>query len=137
MTLDVLNIYLYYKMENREGNKTNFYNSISQKIAESRNLRNFTQKQLADKIGITRTALINIEKGRQHLNLFMLFEIAIYLDLEIEDFIPTQNEFELNYVKPKMELNLDIIKPNEFRKDVVKSLEEFIFKINRHENKAP
>lgn len=64
-----------------------FYISIGRKIAELRNRAGITQEALAVKISLTRTSVINIEKGRQQLFLHTLVDIAKALQIQPADLI--------------------------------------------------
>lgn len=55
-----------------------------------------TQEALASKISLSRTSVINIEKGRQQLLVHMLVDIARSLNVAPVDLIP---EFQIG--KPK------------------------------------
>jgi DNA-binding XRE family transcriptional regulator len=53
-----------------------------------------TQDQLAAKIGVTRTSITNIEAGTQKLSIYLLYSIAISLELEISSILPLVSEVE-------------------------------------------
>jgi transcriptional regulator with XRE-family HTH domain len=59
----------------------NFYAGLGQRIREERIRHGLTQKDLADKVDLTRTSVTNIELGRQKLLVHTLVEIAEALDL--------------------------------------------------------
>ncbi len=79
------------------------YRTVGRAIAEIRRSgpRRLTQQQLADRTGgeLTRSAVANIESGRQRLAIHHLYLIAKGLDLEpakllppVEDVFPSQDE---------------------------------------------
>lgn len=69
-----------------EGNKP-FYAAVGRRIAKARTGR-LTQEALAQKATLTRTAIINIEKGRQQILLHTVVEIAQALAIPITDLLP-------------------------------------------------
>ena len=68
--------------ENRD-----FYSAIGRRIAEKRRGR-LTQEDLAKRLFLTRTSIINIEKGRQQILVHTLVDIARILDVPPGDLLP-------------------------------------------------
>lgn len=66
----------------------NFYVAVGKRIADARVLKRLTQDALARDIGLTRTSIVNIEKGRQQLLFHTLVQIAHVLKVEPVDLIP-------------------------------------------------
>jgi len=66
------------------------YAQIGSRIAEARRLRHplFKQEQLADAVGLSRTALVNIEKGRHRIQIDTLYAIARALGVKLADLLP-------------------------------------------------
>lgn len=65
------------------------YRLLGRNIAAHRAARKLTQAQVAERLGLTRASLANIETGRQRAMLHHLYEIADALELEsILDLIP-------------------------------------------------
>jgi transcriptional regulator with XRE-family HTH domain len=61
-----------------------------------------TQEGLADKVSLTRTSIINIEKGRQQILLHNLVDIARALQVPPAELIPHEQSIEaLLRDKPK------------------------------------
>ena len=52
-----------------------FYPQLGENIRKYRKDRHLSQERLANLVGLTRTSLTNIEKGRQHPPLHTLCEI--------------------------------------------------------------
>ena len=65
------------------------YRSVGQKIASARD-GNLTQLELARRIGMSRPALANIERGEQQIYLHQLIAIADALQRELTDFLPSE-----------------------------------------------
>lgn len=72
----------------------NFYASLGQRIREERIRHGLTQKDLADKVDLTRTSVTNIELGRQKLLIHTLVEIAEALDLAPSTLLPQESPQE-------------------------------------------
>ena len=53
-----------------------------------------TQEQLAAKLRLTRTSITNIERGRQHIQLHVLYRLARSLEVEVLDLLPSQKSLE-------------------------------------------
>jgi DNA-binding XRE family transcriptional regulator len=68
--------------ENRE-----FYAAVGQRIAKAR-IGQLTQEALAKKATLTRTSIVNIEKGRQQILLHTLVDIAQALKMPVAELIP-------------------------------------------------
>src|ERR1039458_5863710 len=66
-----------------------FYREVGSRIREIRlNKKTFTQEALAISVGLTRTSLTNIEKGRQKLLLHTFSQIASALGVTPNDLLP-------------------------------------------------
>ena len=73
-----------------ETNKS-FYVSVGQQIAKLRQPR-MTQEELAKILSLTRTAVINIEKGRQQILVHTLLDIARALDVSALELLPPKHD---------------------------------------------
>jgi transcriptional regulator with XRE-family HTH domain len=90
--------------ENRD-----FYAAVGQRIAKARDGR-LTQEALAKKTALTRTSIVNIEKGRQQILLHTLVDIAQALHLPVTELIPdTTNNLEM-LLRDKPQKGLEWIK---------------------------
>jgi len=69
-----------------------FYAGIGDKIKKFRTKRDYSQDDLAKFLDLTRTSVVNIEKGRQRAPIHTLFEIASFLNVPVEDLFPTVKE---------------------------------------------
>ena len=75
--------------ENRE-----FYAVVGKRIAKARSGR-LTQEALAKKASLTRTSIINIEKGRQQILLHTLVDIARALQVSLTDLVPDMTNIDM------------------------------------------
>src|SRR5271165_1388676 len=70
------------------------YGAVGRKIRTAR-LRlepKLSQAKLAKQLGISRVSVVNIEAGRQHAPLSLLWRIAEILEIELILLIPRRNE---------------------------------------------
>ena len=58
---------------------------MKNRISELRKARNWTQEELADRVGVTRQTIISLENGRYNASLLLAHKIAVYFGLTIED----------------------------------------------------
>jgi DNA-binding XRE family transcriptional regulator len=66
-----------------------FYKEVGQRVREARKrANNMTQKALAMTVGLTRTSLVNIEKGRQKMLLHTFTDIATAVGASVADLLP-------------------------------------------------
>jgi transcriptional regulator with XRE-family HTH domain len=80
-----------------------FYKVFGAKLATARQDANFTQAELASKIGLSRTSVTNIEKGRQPVQLYLVARISQVLDLEISDLLPAKETLEKMEPRAKLD----------------------------------
>jgi transcriptional regulator with XRE-family HTH domain len=71
-----------------------FYAAVGGRIAKARTGR-MTQEVLAAKTSLTRTSIINIEKGRQQILVHTLVDIAQALQIPITDLVPVTDDVEM------------------------------------------
>lgn len=71
-------------METRE-----FYRQLGVALAKRRRARNLTQAQLAERVGLSRAGMANVETGRQGVHVHQLVEIATALGVtSLETLLP-------------------------------------------------
>jgi transcriptional regulator with XRE-family HTH domain len=70
-----------------------FYKPIAQAIKKTRSEARpkISQEVLADKTGLSRAAIANIERGRQQILVHVLYKIAKALNISPSDLIPSLN----------------------------------------------
>ncbi|RDD34117.1 putative anaerobic benzoate catabolism transcriptional regulator,putative [Wolbachia endosymbiont of Cylisticus convexus] len=86
-----LSIYEYDNTE-REICTDSIYYRIGQRIREWRLIRRYTQKDLADKVGVTLKEIHEYEKGYTAISLDKLYEIAGELSVNIKVLLPKTRE---------------------------------------------
>lgn len=65
-----------------------FYQGFGARLHQLRRSSGLTQEQLARRLGINRTTLVNIEKGRQRVAVHQLVEFAQVLGCDPVDLLP-------------------------------------------------
>lgn len=58
---------------------------MTSRVRELRTARDWTQAELADRLGVSRQTVISIETGRYEPSLSLAFKIAAAFELRIED----------------------------------------------------
>jgi transcriptional regulator with XRE-family HTH domain len=66
-----------------------FYQSFGMMLAEARRRRNISQEMLADELGLSRTSVTNIERGRQPIQLHTLYVIARLFSVDVKELLPS------------------------------------------------
>lgn len=70
------------------------YKSVGEKIKSKRVSAALKQSDVASKVGVSRASVVNIEQGRQHPSLFLLWKIATCLNIELTELLPTRCELQ-------------------------------------------
>lgn len=65
-----------------------FYVEFGRALKQLRTNAHLTQDELATRVGLGRTSVTNIEQGRQHVPLHMLFELASAVGVEPVALLP-------------------------------------------------
>jgi transcriptional regulator with XRE-family HTH domain len=68
------------------------YRGVGRKIRQTRENQHLSQDSLAQRLGISRTSMVNIEAGRQHAPLHVLWQIAELLETKLTVLIPSPEE---------------------------------------------
>src|ERR1700744_2578665 len=81
------------------------YRELGRKIRQARERQGqkLSQEALAQRLGISRTSMVNIEAGRQHTPLHVLWQIAELLETKLTLLIPSPEEL----LTPRNETVLD------------------------------
>lgn len=75
-------------------NLDKYYNDVGENIRSYRTKLGYSQDDLAKFLGLTRTSIVNMEKGRQRPPIHTLSELASYLKVSVEDLLPSKDEKE-------------------------------------------
>jgi DNA-binding XRE family transcriptional regulator len=75
-----------------------FYRAFGAKVATARKARKITQAKLASVLGLSRTSVTNIEKGRQQVQVHTLARLADILSVHVSDLLPGRQLLETQTV---------------------------------------
>ena len=73
-----------------------FYAAAGIKIRDARHQQHLTQEAVASRVSLTRTSIINIEKGKQQLLVHTLVDLARALSVQPGDLLPDVTQTEPN-----------------------------------------
>jgi transcriptional regulator with XRE-family HTH domain len=90
----------------------NLYHRIGQRIRSARKKLHLTQVDLGDMVGLSRTSITNIERGRQNILVHTLYEIGRRLQVPIESLMPS------DYLQLKQDDELEARMPEGLPKQV-------------------
>lgn len=65
------------------------YKIIGQRIRHERESKNMSQTELAERIGLARSSMANIEFARQKVQLHSLYKMAIVLNVSVTNMLPS------------------------------------------------
>jgi transcriptional regulator with XRE-family HTH domain len=68
------------------------YKPFGRRVRELRETCGLTQAKLADSVGLSRTSITNIERGRQAVPLHALYSFAESLKVELIELLPEPSE---------------------------------------------
>lgn len=72
------------------------YDILGSNVRRIRSKMKLTQEQLATRISLTRTSVVNIEQGKQHPPIHILLDLAKALEVGIHDLIPSEKEYKVD-----------------------------------------
>jgi transcriptional regulator with XRE-family HTH domain len=72
--------------------ESRFYELVGERVRAHR--KDLTQQKLADLIGVKRTSITNLERGRQNVPLHFLLRLARALGCEMGELLPAPEELE-------------------------------------------
>ena len=88
--------------------------NVGENIKKYRKNSNLTQKQLAEKIGVTVVTIQNYENSRREPSFEVLCKMADIFDIDVRDFFATEiNGFKIFYKETKKDVEKEIFK-NDF-----------------------
>jgi transcriptional regulator with XRE-family HTH domain len=64
------------------------YREFGRILKKRRKEAKLTQDDIANKVGLVRTSITNIEQGKQHVSLHMLFQLADAIGARPQDLLP-------------------------------------------------
>ena len=76
------------------------YAEVGRLIRSARRTKSITQEELATLVGLSRTSITNIERGRQRLFLDTLYQVADKLGVRPSSLFPASGDFNLEQKVP-------------------------------------
>lgn len=73
-------------------NEKNLYAAVGKRLKHFRQQAEMTQTQLAERVGILRTSITNMESGKQKPPLSTLYKLCLVLGVEVSEFLPSMFE---------------------------------------------
>jgi len=109
-----------------------FYSVIGEKIKVERLRKRISQEELGDFLGLTRSSVINLEKGRHRPSIYQVLQIAGMLNIDYTQLIPIALDVNKNTttneeLKDKVQSSLD---PNEFDDHAKSAVLDFLSLLN-------
>ena len=101
---------------------------IGKNLQNIRNRRGFTQKELGEKIGLTREAIASYEKGRSHLIITTLLDIAAVLRVSVNEIMGLDLKTTEITITRRWAKRMDIIEslPETVKKHILRTLDDVI-----------
>lgn len=93
-----------------------FYDRLGQRIMEIRVNKSVKQEALGEYLGLSRSSITNIEKGRQKPSLFILRKICVYFDINLDTIVPeleSKQQISTNSRVVTQDFDIDFINKNE------------------------
>lgn len=100
-----------------------FYKLVGTKISNCRKEKKISQTTLATRMGLSRSSIANIELGKQHTSLYVLYQIGEILKTPINEFFPSKQEIETISTKPNL---IEALQSASVSNSNQKSVSEFI-----------
>lgn len=103
------------------------YQLIGLKIRETRRKLGISQDELAKKSSLERPSIVLIESGRQRLPIDRLCIIALALNIEPKDLLPTNSELYPDKISKEDE-NINVIVPeiDKHDKQSIENIRQFV-----------
>lgn len=79
-------------MDRPQVDSAELYRCVARRLRAIRGQRHLTQEEVAARAGLQRTSVTNIERGRQHPPLHVLYGLCDALGVEVHDLLPSTAE---------------------------------------------
>ena len=90
-----------------------FYKRFGRRLSKFRKEAGLSQLELAGHIGLSRTSITNIERGRQHVQIHTLYSLAHALGVDSADLLPAMPE--VTVLNDELARHSEKLRPNEMR----------------------
>jgi transcriptional regulator with XRE-family HTH domain len=108
-------------MDVADQSRAALYSAVGEKIKSTRLNRRMSQTVLANAIGLTRTSIVNIERGKQRILLHTLYELASALDIAPVELLAPVADLS---VAPGLEFEVHDPDVRAFVKSVISTLKQ-------------
>ena len=101
---------------------------IGNNLQSIRKRRGLTQKELGEKIGLTREAIASYETGRAHLMIITLLDLADVLRVKVNEILGLEQPATETAVTRRWAKRLNIIEglPESIKKHILRTLDDVI-----------
>ncbi|MDR0290718.1 MAG: helix-turn-helix domain-containing protein [Treponema sp.] len=102
--------------------------AIGESLQSIRKRRGLTQKELGEKIGLTREAIASYESGRSHLMVITLLDLAAALRVSVNEILGLERKTPEIAVTRRWSKRMNIIEtlPESVKKHVLRTLDDVI-----------
>lgn len=104
--------------------KENLYKIIGNKIRAQREKAHFTQNELGERLNLSRTSIVNIEQGRQHPYIHILWDITEIFVIDLSELLPNKEDI-INGIS----FDRTLIKQSLIKKEDIQKFDTFLDKI--------
>ncbi len=113
-----------------DNDKEQFYIQVGKSIRKARTKAAMSQAGLAKKVNMSRASIVNIEKGRQHPPLHLLWSLSEILEVNVGNFIP-EFQTSTNELNPLFEKFIkESTEKGHIHEDSMENLNSFISQSN-------
>ncbi len=96
--------------------KDQLYKGLGEKIRSLRREQEMTLEDLAEKseLGLSKSSIINIEKGRQQITVYQLYRLALALNVRLEQILSEIMQDNDWHLASEQVFSLDVSKMKKF-----------------------
>lgn len=101
---------------------------IGKRLQSIRKRRGLTQKELGEKIGLTREAIASYESGRSHLMIITLIDMAAAMRVTVNEILGLEHQTMEITIPRRWAKRMDIIEslPESIKKHILRTLDDVI-----------
>jgi len=101
---------------------------LGKNLQALRKRRGFTQKELGEKIGMTRESISSYESGRAHFMVSTLMEMASALKVRVNEILGQEHQTAEFAISRRWAKRMDIIEslPDSVKKHILRALDDII-----------
>jgi len=88
------------------------YRLLGEAVKRGRRDARMTQEALANRVGLTRTSITNIEKGKQNVSLHTVYDLAAALNKHPDDLLPSPDVLTADAIKRRKLEQIELAERN-------------------------